>query len=465
MSNVTNMYHSPGPRTGSSLWFDSSASSWWLFGGRQSPSSNAKINTELKLYTDLWRYDTNARNWSRIFPNENLKGNAGGIILLRKNLFNDGYTQKAKGTLNNNPGVVLCGRSEGKGLDEKSLAVYGPRISRSDTVWQLELKDKQWKSYVCCCDNTERSTGQSAKNNSAVPTETTRNESNVTRNFSVTNDSIQVTDDDCNDTKLNQNIKEEINNYSTIDNTDNNTKKSKDDENQSKVLEDSIVLDCRESSTVLNNQKIYDNVDNSTKESKESVPTHSPVAEKFVKDNNSLFNMHNNASVGGKINNDDSPVKYEGLEAGKQCLTDMEHQNAGVVANNVSSSTNYSELSKDHTEDETIQTFGNRTTHSTKQRDIKPNKDEFKQKPHFDVMSNDSFLNQAFCPDFEPSDGSNERPRGQPVAWCDTKRELLVTLDLKVIPLTLLQFDLRTSHWAQKKVNSSNLIYIFGANY
>jgi hypothetical protein len=444
---------------GSSLWFDSSASSWWLFGGRQSPSGNAKNNTVLKIYTDLWRYDTRTRSWSRIFPNDKLKGNPGGMNHLRRNLFNDGYTQKASGTSNNNPGVVLCGRSEGTGLYERSLAVYGPRSSRSDTVWQLELKDRQWTASVCCCDNTERSTGQGARNNSAVPTGIVRHESNVTRNISVIHDSIQITDDGCNDTKLDQNIKEEFSNYSTTDNTENNTQKSKDDENQTRTVEDSIVLDCRESSSVLSNQEIYEKVDSSKKESKEDIPTQLE-AEKLVKDNNSIFNAHSNASAGGKVNNDDhSSVRYEGLDIGKHCLLDMEHQNVDVIINNVSSSTSYSDLGEDHNENETVHTFGNNATHSMKQRDIKSKKETRKQKPNLDVMLNDSFSNQEFCPGFKVSGSSNERPRGQPVAWCDTNRELLVALLLKPIPLTLWQFDLRTSHWTQQKVNSNNMFY------
>lgn len=431
---------------GSSLWFDSSASSWWLFGGHQSPSSSTKNTTKLKMYTDLWRYDTSARIWNRIFPNDKLKGNSGGMILLRTNLFNDGYTQKGRGTSSNNPGVVLCGRSEGKGLDERSLAVYGPRSSRSDTVWQLELKDRQWTAYVCCCDNTGRPTGQSARNNSAVPTGTVRHESNVTRNFSA----IQITDDGCNDTKMNQNIKEEINNYSTTDNTEKNRKKSKDeDDNQSRILEDSLILECRESSTVVNNQEIYEEVD-----SRGILPTQSPITEKLVKDNNRLFN----ASVGRRLNNDSS-VQNEGLGIGKQCLSDLEHENVGVPVNNVSSRTNFSDLGEDRNEDETVHTLGNRATHRINQRDVVPNKESRKQKPNLEVMSNDSFLNHAFCPDFDVGDNSNEGPRRQPVAWCDTNKELLVALDLKVIPLKLWQFDLRTSHWTQQKVNINNMIY------
>jgi hypothetical protein len=456
MSDIRNTTRGPGPRMGSSLWFDGSAISWWLFGGRQAPSGRAKNNTKLKIYTDLWRYDTNARNWSRIFPNDKLKGNVGGMILLRTNLFNDGHARKATETTNN-PGVVLCGRSEGKRLDERSLAVYGPRSSHSDTVWQLELKDKQWTSYVCCCDNTERSTGQSAKNNSTMPTGTVRNEGNITRNFSVIHGSILVTDDDeddddddCNDSKLNQNLQEEIDKGNNIDNTENNTKKSKDNEGQNKTLEDSIKLGSRESNALLNDKEIHENIDNKKKERNESIPTHSPIVEKFAAKNSSLFSGYNNGSVRPKMNDSDYSVQHEGhsiLETGKHCLSDMEHQNVGVLMNNVSSSSSFNDLSEDHTEEATT------AMHNLQRRDVKPNNDTHQQKPKFDATSNDSSLNQAFCPYFEVDDNSNERSRGQPVAWCDTNRELLVALDLRVIPLTLWQFDLRTSHWAQQKVN------------
>lgn len=457
MSDIKNVTRGPGARMGSSLWFDSSASSWWLFGGRQAPPRTTKSNTKLKIYTDLWRYETSARGWSRIFPINKLKGNAGGMTLLRTNLFSDGNTQRITGTSNSNPGVVLCGRTEGKGLDERSLAVYAPRSSRSDTVWQLELKDKQWTAYVCCCDNTERSTGQSTKNNSAMPIGTFRNETNDTRNILVTDGSIQITDDGCNDATLNLNLKEEINNYSNIDNTENNTRSSKDDEIQSRTSEHSTVN--RESNTPLSNQEIYYKFDSSKKENNGSIPTH---AEEFVKGNGSLFSEHNNASSHrGEMNNDESSVQYEGhsvLEISKHCPSDVKHQNVGVPVNNVPSNNNYSDLRQDHNDEVTLQTSANTTTHTIQQRDIKPSKDAHKQsQPDSDVTTGDSTSNKVFCPDFEISDNSNEKSRGQPVAWCDSNNELLAALDLKVIPLTLWQFDLKTSHWAQQKVNSNHM--------
>ncbi|PNF36185.1 hypothetical protein B7P43_G10687, partial [Cryptotermes secundus] len=449
VSDIRNVTRGPGARMGSSLWFDSSPSSWWLFGGRQAPPRSTKSNTKLKIYTDLWRYDTSARGWSQIFPINKLKGNAGGMTLLRTNLFSDGNTQRITGTSNSNPGVVLCGRTEGKGLDERSLAVYAPRSSRSDTVWQLELKDKQWTAYVCCCDNTEKSTGQSTKNNSAMPIGTFRNETNDTRNFSVTHGSIQITDDGCNDATLNLNLKEEFNNYSNIDNTGNNTRSSKDDEIQSRTSEHSIKMDNRESNTPLSNQEISYKFDSSKKENNGSIPTQTPNAEEFVKDNGSLFSEHISASSrSGDMNNSESSVQYEGhsvLETGKHCLSDMKHQNVGVPVNNVPSNTNYSDLPEGHNDEVTVQTSANTTTHTIQQRDIKLSKDAHKKsQPDFDVTTGDSTSNQVFCPYFEISDDSNEKSRGQPVAWCDSHNELLAALDLKVIPLTLWQFDLKT---------------------
>jgi hypothetical protein len=441
---------------GSSLWFDSSASSWWLFGGRQAPTRSTKSNTKLKIYTDLWRYDTSTWGWSRIFPINKLNGNAGGMTLLRTNLFNDPRTQRITGTKNSNPGVVLCGRTEGKGLDERSLAVYAPRSSRSDTVWQLELKDKQWTAYVCCCDNTERSTGQSTKNSSAMPIGTVKNETNETRNSSVTHSSIKITYDGCNDTTLNINLREDINNCSNTDNTENNIKSSKNSEVQSITLENSIKLDNRESNTPLSDHEISYKSDSSKNENNESIPTHTPNAEEFIKGNDSFLSEHSNISHKGEMNNDNSSVQYDGYsmqETGKHCPSDINNKNVGVPVNNVTSSTNYSDLHEDHTDELTAQASGN-ITHSIKQRDIKPTRDAHKQsQSESDITTNDSTLNQVFCPDFEISDNSNEKSKGQPVAWCDSNKELLAALDLKVIPLTLWQFDLKTSHWAQQKVN------------
>jgi hypothetical protein len=443
MSDFINKTRGPGARTRSSLWFDSSASSWWLFGGRQAQSNSGRNDTKLKVYTDLWRYDTNARVWSRIFPNDKLKGNAGGMILLRTNLFNEGHNLKASGTSSSNSGVVLCGRSEGKRLDGRTLAVYGPRSSHSDTVWQLELKDKQWTTYVCCCD----STGQSARNNSAMPTGTVRHESNVTRNFSVVHGNIQLPDYGCNDTILKQNLKEEISNYSNNENTENNSKKSKDDEIQNKTSEVSIKLDNRKTNTLLNNREIYERFGSIKKESNESFLAHSPVVENVVKENISSFGGYTESQSRGKSNNTDYFVQYgqKPLETDENCPSVMEHLNFDVSVKNISSNTSYSELTEEKNEETNFQNLASTSTHSMQQRDIKLSKD---------VTTEDSYSNQAFCPDFEVSYNSNERSRGQPVAWCDTNKELLVAIDLKVIPLTLWKFDLKTSHWAQQKVNS-----------
>lgn len=446
MSDIINKTRGPGARIRSSFWFDSSASSWWLFGGRQMQSNSGSNITKLKVYTDLWRYDTNARGWYRVFPNDKLKGNAGGMGLKTK-LFNDGYSSRASVTSSSNSGVVLCGRSEGKRLDDRSLAVYGPRSSHSDTVWQLELKDKLWTSYVCCCDNT----GQSARNNSALPTGTVRHESNVTRNFSVVHGNIQISDFGNNDTILNQNLKEEISNYSNIDNTENNTKKSKDEDIRNRTSEVSINLDNRKTNIPLNSREMNERVGSIKKEGNESFPTHSSLVENFVKENGSSFGGYNDSQIRGKPNSTDSFVQYghKAPQTDENCPSDTEHLNADVSLKNISSNTNYSDLIEDQNEETVVQNVANKATHSMQERDVKVKKD---------VTTDDAYSNQAFCPNFEVSNSKNERSRGQPVAWCDTNKELLAAIDLKVNPLTLWHFDLKTSHWAQQKVNSIHLI-------
>lgn len=445
-SDITNKTRGPGARIRSSLWFDSSASSWWLFGGRQAQSNSGSNITKLKIYTDLWRYDTNARGWNRVFPNDKLKGNAGGMCLI-SNLFKDGHNWRAGVTSSSKSGVVLCGRSEGKRLDDRSLAVYAPRSSHSDTVWQLELKDKQWTCYVCCCDNT----GQSVRNISALPTGTVRHESNVTRNFSIVHGSIQVSDFGNNDTILHQNLKEEISNYSNIDNTENYTKKSKDEDIQNKTSEVSINVNNRKTNIPLNSGEMYERVGSIKKESNESFPAHTSLIENFVKENGSSFGAYNDSQIRVKLNNTDSFVQdgHRAPETDENCQSDIEHLNADVSVKNISSNTNYSDLIEGQNEETVVQNVANKTTHSKQQRDIKLKKD---------VTTEDSYSNQAFCPNFEVSNNKNERSRGQPVAWCDTNKELLAAIDLKVNPLTLWQFDLKTSHWAQQKVNSIHLI-------
>jgi len=449
MSNVINKTRDPGARIRSSFWFDCSASSWWLFGGRQAQSNNGSNITKLKVYTDLWRYDTNARGWNRVFPNEKLKGNAGGMGL-KANLFNDGHNWRASVTSGSNSGVVLCGRSEGKKLDDRSLAVYGPRSSHSDTVWQFELKDKQWTGYVCCCDNTS----QSDRNKSALPTGTVRHESNVTRNFSIVHGNIQVSDFGNNDTILNQNLKEEISNNSNTDNTENNTKKSKDEDMQNRTSDVSINLDNRKTNIPLNSREMNERVDSIKKENNESFPAHSSLVEKFVKENGSSFGGYNDSQIREKPNNTDSFVQYshKAPETDENCLSDIEHLNADVSVKNISSNTNNSDLIEDQNEETAVKNVANKATHSVQQREIKLKKD---------VATEDSYSNQAFCPNFEVSDNKNERSRGQPVAWCNTNKELLAAIDLKVNPLRLWQFDLKTSHWAQQKVNSIHLFFFF----
>jgi hypothetical protein len=294
-----------------------------------------------------------------------------------------------------------------------------------------------------------------------MPIGRVKNETN-TSNFSLTHSSIQVIDEGCNDTKLNLNLKE-INNYSNIDNTGNNTKSSKDGDVESRTSEQPIKLDNREPNTPLTDQEIYYKCDSSRIENNESIQTHTPNSEEFVKGNGSLLSEHNNGSHKGEMNNDNSSVQYEGysvLEIGKHCLPDITNQNVSVPVNNVTSNTNYSDLHEDHNDELTVQPSVN-TTHSIQQRDVTPSTDAQKQsQPDSDVTTDDSTSNHVFCPDFEISDTSNEKPKGQPVAWCDCNKELLAALDLKEIPLTLWQFDLKTSHWAQQKVNSVHVTVI-----
>jgi hypothetical protein len=191
-------------------------------------------------------------------------------------------------------------------------------------------------------------------------------------------------------------------------------------------------------------------VGNIKKESNESYLAHSSLIENVVKVNGSSFGGYNDSQGRGKPNNTDFFVQYDHKtpETDENCPSDMERLNADISVKNISSNTNYSDLIEDQNEETFVQNVANTATHNMQQRDIKLKKD---------VMTGDSYSNQAFCPNFEVSNNKNERSRGQPVAWCDTNKELLVAIDLKVNPLTLWQFDLKTSHWAQQKVNSVHL--------
>lgn len=95
---------------------------------------------------------------------------------LRVNFFDENNSKKLNKHEGNN--IILCGRSAKRNVtkakknnawsnfsrrkvdtkanaeESKSLAVYGPRTSKSNTVWQIDLKDKLWTGYVCCCDTS-----------------------------------------------------------------------------------------------------------------------------------------------------------------------------------------------------------------------------------------------------------------------------------------------------------------------
>jgi hypothetical protein len=220
---------------------------------------------------------------------------------------------------------------------------------------------------------------------------------------------------------------------------------------QNRTTEVSINLDNRKTNIPLNSREINERVGSIKKESNESFPAHSSVVENSVKENGSSFGGHNDSQIRGKLNNTDSFVQYshKAPETDENCLSDIEHLNDDVSVKNISSNTNNSDLIEDQNEETAVQNVANKATHSLQQREIKLKKD---------VTTEDSYSNQAFCPNFEVDDNKNERSRGQPVAWCDTNKELLAAIDLKVNPLTLWQFDLKTSHWAQQKVNGIHLV-------
>ncbi|KAK6617775.1 hypothetical protein RUM43_014003 [Polyplax serrata] len=162
---------SPGSRVNVALWMEESGSNWYLFGGQP-------VNTEVKkAYSDVWKYSVSTRLWERFFPSQGeIKGantaKIGGMMTLRANLFNEGHTLDSEPKVQN---VILCGgvvktnitktknqnfwsnftrkkKQEQEIRELRSLAVYAPKTSKSNTVWQIDMKDKLWTAYVCCCD-------------------------------------------------------------------------------------------------------------------------------------------------------------------------------------------------------------------------------------------------------------------------------------------------------------------------
>ncbi|XP_068082611.1 uncharacterized protein [Anabrus simplex] len=136
-----NSSRGPGARVGVSLWFDRPAAAWWLFGGRL-------LQPEPKAYSDLWRYDSEQRSWSREYPTSDVRKSYLGRLVSER------PRRPPDSTL------LLCGR--GADGEERSFAFYDAHSRRSNTVWQLELRDHLWTAFLCCCDKPDSANSSSS---------------------------------------------------------------------------------------------------------------------------------------------------------------------------------------------------------------------------------------------------------------------------------------------------------------
>ncbi|GLH08478.1 Uncharacterized protein GBIM_13705, partial [Gryllus bimaculatus] len=70
--------------------------------------------------------------------------------------------------------ALLCGRADPQDPQKRSLAYYDPRNRRSNTVWQLELVDRVWTAYMCCCDRTDARRARRGPRRRSAPSRRTR---------------------------------------------------------------------------------------------------------------------------------------------------------------------------------------------------------------------------------------------------------------------------------------------------
>ncbi|KAL0268665.1 UNVERIFIED_CONTAM: hypothetical protein PYX00_010511 [Menopon gallinae] len=401
---------SPGPRVNAALWKDNNGQNWYLFGGRPIDPDSEKI------YSDVWKYSVVSRVWERVFPFMNppenkgkFPGKLGGMVSLRVDFFDENNGKKLNKHEGNN--IILCGRSAKRNVtktkkniwsnfsrrkvdtktntdESKSLAVYGPRTSKSNTVWQIDLKDKLWTGYVCCCDTSNYDKMNPSPKDLGAEVDPSKNQSTteapVQRNQTSINDKIDKTEDEVDSEQEHMTIDDSRTKKKKI----NQIKKGDEEKNVKKVVEDG-----------------------------RSKKNQSVVVEKMQNDLSSK-----NASK--KINTSEVLKNFSTetvlVSKNQSDIITIFKNNSGKNVRSPAPENRTLAFEKDFADD--LDLRGNLT----------------------DNGKTPSKLVSKYCPDF-----TNDE---EPVSWCDGNNDALITVDLSSSQIILWVFSLKTSHWSQRLV-------------
>ncbi|XP_049840419.1 uncharacterized protein LOC126285146 [Schistocerca gregaria] len=439
-------YRGPGPRVGASLWRDRAGRSWWLFGGRQRAAHAGDV---LKVYSDLWRYDVaETRRWSRVFPSDDGRAKASGIVMLRA------WLQSAFAA-GNRSGIVLCGRSEARRPEDRSLAVYGARSGRSDTVWQMELKDGLWTAYVCCCDSTDRSDeGHPRRHRGQDPREFPR---------------AALLHDDDNNTQDNALPGTRGTNASAVEehtgpwieqqrpslaprNRDERPAGAVEGAGAGEGAGDKEAAEWRarpgqRPPGSVQPAPLLPPSDRSRsppppppprkKQATTPTPPHTVADSRVAADGGHGASTTTATSAATGARTTPPPATPSSVSRGATTAT----SSSAATPTRLSTAATTPADCEFSDEDEPPPCAHHPRPEAVPAPLPRPPQPQQQQ--------------QAFCPDFDSQERSGA-PGAQPIAWCDTRRELLAALDLRGSPLRLWQFDLRTSHWTQHQVLVEN---------
>ena len=336
----------------------------------------------------------------------------GGMMTLRANLFDDGHYRKASHRRYYN--IVLCGRGVKKNStktnkktmwsnltrrkkqepntkadESKSLAVYGPRTAKSNTVWQIDLKDKLWTAYVCCCDtsNNDKSSPKIPKMNSNKTKEETlvkisnSEYQNLTSKNGLIKNKIDKTEDKVDAEQQHLNI------------TSSKLRKKKLGQIQKKKNEAQYSKKLKESE-LTNEDPEFDTAEHV------SVTTENKEIDYL--NNSRTIHIFENIQFFTNESTQKSPTENKKLKIRKAVNNTKVEENLTKIEGNFSD-------------------VGNGSSDRVSPK-----------------------IASKYCPDF-PKDG-------QPVSWCDGNNDVLITSDLSSPQIVLWLFNLKTSHWSQQEV-------------
>lgn len=354
-------------------------------------------------------------------------------MTLRANLFDGGNFRKTPQRINHNV-IVLCGRGSKKNVtksankktawtsnftrrkklepnpkteESKSLAVYGPRTSRSNTVWQIDLKDKLWTSYVCCCDtsNSEKRFSKTLEiyaNVTKNETEKSLNGENQTKSTWVKN-KIDKTEDRIEAEQQHMNISNSKIKKKKINQVKKKTEIYSKKIKNAKLNNEDPVFDAKEHVSLTDENREIDYL-NSTRTI-------------HIFENLQVF--HNDTALLPSKNPNDVEAEAKKQKEDEKSKT----LQSKTQINGTKTAEQMQVLEEALIKNKT----GNVKVNNTGGERVLPK------------------IASKYCPDFPEN--------GQPVSWCDGNNDVLITSDLNSPNIVLWLFDLKTSHWSQQEVS------------